>query len=114
MTDDDVVIQRRAGTGGVVLHIELNRPRALNALTLGMIRRIDPALKAAETDPEVACVVITGAGDRAFCAGGDVRAVVESLSVPGSTHSQDFFLEEYVLNRRIHRYKKPYVALLDG
>jgi enoyl-CoA hydratase len=114
MSDEDVVITRRSGTGGVVLHIELNRPRALNALTLGMIRKIDPALAAAAKDPDIACVVITGAGDRAFCAGGDVRAVVESLSDPGSTHSQDFFLEEYVLNRRIHRYQKPYIALLDG
>src|SRR5215475_3902996 len=103
MSDEDVVIQRRPGAGGAVLHIELNRPRALNALTLAMIRKIDPALKAAATDPDIACVVITGAGDRAFCAGGDVRAVVESLREPGSTLSQDFFREEYVLNRRIHR-----------
>ena len=66
MSDEDVVIARRPGAGGAVLHIELNRPRALNALTLGMIRKIDPALKAAATDPEIACVVITGAGDRAF------------------------------------------------
>ncbi|MBI3514095.1 MAG: enoyl-CoA hydratase/isomerase family protein [Proteobacteria bacterium] len=62
----------------------------------------------------MACVVITGAGDRAFCAGGDVRAIAESLRDPASTLSQDFFREEYVLNRRIHRYPKPYIALLDG
>jgi enoyl-CoA hydratase len=114
MSDDDEVVIERAGRDGAVLHITLNRPRALNALTLGMIRRIDPALAAAAGDPAIACVVVTGAGDRAFCAGGDVRAIAESLSQPGSTLSQDFFREEYVLNRRIHRYPKPYVALIDG
>ena len=115
MTDsDDVLIERRAGRDGSVLHIELNRPRALNALTLPMIRKIDPVLAAAQADPDVACVVITGAGDRAFCAGGDVRAIAESLPDKASTLSQDFFREEYVLNRRIHRYPKPYVALIDG
>jgi enoyl-CoA hydratase len=112
--NDDVLIERRAGRGGAVLHVALNRPRALNALTLGMIRTFDPALAAAARDPEIACVVITGAGERAFCAGGDVRAIAESLRDKGSTLSQDFFREEYVLNRRIHRYPKPYVALLDG
>ncbi len=112
-TDDDVSIQR-VGRDGAVLHIELNRPRALNALTLGMIRRIDPALAAAADDPAIACVVVTGTGDRAFCAGGDVRAIAESLRDPASTLSQDFFREEYVLNRRIHRYRKPYIALIDG
>jgi enoyl-CoA hydratase len=115
MTDsEDVLIERRAGRDGDVLHIELDRPRALNALTLGMIRRIDPALAAAARDPAIACVVITGAGDRAFCAGGDVRAIAESLPDRGSTLAQDFFREEYVLNRRIHRFPKPYIALLDG
>jgi len=112
-TDDEVLIER-AGRDGAVLHVTLNRPRALNALTLGMIRRIDPALAAASHDPSVACVVITGAGDRAFCAGGDVRAIAESLRDPAATLSQDFFREEYVLNRRIHRYPKPHIALIDG
>src|SRR5271170_434718 len=111
---DDVLIERRAGRAGAVLHIELNRPRALNALTMGMIRRIDPALAAAAADPAIACVVITGAGDRAFCAGGDVRAIAESLPDKSSSLAQDFFREEYVLNRRIHRFPKPYIALIDG
>jgi enoyl-CoA hydratase len=111
---DDVLIERRAGRDGDVLHIELNRPRALNALTLGMIRRIDPALEAAASDRAIACVVVTGAGDRAFCAGGDVRAIAESLSDKGSSLSRDFFREEYVLNRRIHRFPKPHIALIDG
>jgi len=111
---DDVLIERRAGRDGDVLHIELDRPRALNALTLGMIRRVDPALEAVASDPAIACVVVTGAGDRAFCAGGDVRAIAESLSDKGSSLSRDFFREEYVLNRRIHRFPKPYIALIDG
>jgi enoyl-CoA hydratase len=114
MDNSDEVLIERAGRDGAVLHVTLNRPRALNALTLGMIRRLDPALAAAARDPGVACVVVTGAGDRAFCAGGDVRAIAESLRDPGSTLSQDFFREEYVLNRRIHRCPKPYIALIDG
>jgi enoyl-CoA hydratase len=111
--DDEVLIER-AGRAGAVLHVTLNRPRALNALTLGMIRRFDLALAAAARDPAIHCVVLTGAGDRAFCAGGDVRAIAESLRDPASILSQDFFRDEYVLNRRIHRYPKPHIALIDG
>lgn len=111
---DEVVIERRAGFGAGLLQIQLNRPRALNALTLAMIHAIEPALRAAEGDPAIACVVIEGAGDRAFCAGGDVRAVAESLKDPSARLAQDFFRAEYRLNWRIHRYGKPFIALIDG
>ncbi|MBB6250246.1 enoyl-CoA hydratase/isomerase family protein [Nitrospirillum iridis] len=104
---------------GAIGHILLNRPKALNALTLDMIRAIDPQLAAWARDPAVKAVVIQGAGDRAFCAGGDVRAVWDSgkalLRGEGDgAVARDFFREEYRLNRRIKRYPKPYVALLDG
>lgn len=110
MSEPDVLIERR----GHALHIRLNRPKALNALSLPMIRLIDPPLAAAAADPSVKLVVLSAAGDRAFCAGGDVRALALSLREPGQTLSQDFFREEYVLNRRIHRFPKPFVSLVDG
>ncbi|MFM2041520.1 MAG: hypothetical protein RLY86_96 [Pseudomonadota bacterium] len=104
-------------SGGVGL-ITLNRPKALNALTLDMIRVIDPQLRAWAADPAVHAVVIRGAGDRAFCAGGDVRAVwdagraMQAGAVEGLTRA--FFFEEYRLNRRIKTFPKPYIALIDG
>lgn len=99
--------------------ITLNRPKALNALTLGMIRVIDPVLKSWAVDPAVKAVVIRGAGDRAFCAGGDVRAVYDDglawkRGEGDGAVTRDFFREEYRLNRRIKRFPKPYIAILDG
>ncbi|WP_240002421.1 enoyl-CoA hydratase/isomerase family protein [Oleisolibacter albus] len=99
--------------------ITLNRPKALNALTLDMIRVIDPALRAWAGDPGIRAVVIRGAGDRAFCAGGDVRAVWDAGKARQAGQGDgrltaDFFREEYRLNRRIKTFPKPYIALLDG
>lgn len=111
---DDIRIETADGVGTVIL----DRSKALNALTLPMIRAMDPALAAWEADPAIRAVVIKGAGDRAFCAGGDVRAIWEAgrNGRDGSTDhpTRAFFREEYRLNRRIHRFAKPYVALLDG
>jgi enoyl-CoA hydratase len=93
----------------------LNRPAALNALTLDMIRAIAPCLAAWAADPGVATVAITGAGEKAFCAGGDVRGLYEAKSRDAEAPIlRDFFWNEYRLNRQIHRYAKPYVAILDG
>lgn len=100
--------------------ITLNRPKALNALSLEMIRAIGPQLDDWEADPGIGAVVIRGAGDRAFCAGGDVRAVYEAgleakrRGTDLATMTADFFREEYILNHRIHRFPKPYIALVDG
>ena len=104
---------------GGLATIELTRPKALNALTLGMIREMHPRLEAWEDDDKVKAVVIKGEGDKAFCAGGDVRAVyrsiVDDLGGKGPSElSKTFFLEEYRLNHAIHAFSKPYVALLDG
>ncbi len=113
MTDIDDI---RFGREGGVATVLLNRPQALNAFTLGMYRRFDPMLRAWADDPSVATVLIRGAGERAFCAGGDVRAVYEAgRGVAGERDlTSRFFWEEYELIRRIHRYPKPYVAILDG
>src|SRR3546814_4778890 len=83
--------------------IEFTRPKALNALTLGMIREMHPRLDAWEDDEAVKAVLITGEGEKAFCAGGDVRAVyrsiVDDLAGKGPSElSKSFFLEEYRLN----------------
>lgn len=108
--NEDVLVARH----GRVLVITLNRPKTLNALSLAMIRVIEPQLRAAATDPAIRCVLIEGVGERAFCAGGDVRAVIQSLAEPSSTMGADFFREEYRLNRLIHGFPKPFVALVRG
>lgn len=93
-------------------HATMNRPKALNALTLGMSQALDRNLRAWAHDPAIDTVAITGAGDRAFCAGGDIRALYDSG--PGGRLTRDFYWHEYRLNRRIHRFPKDYVALIDG
>lgn len=93
--------------------ITLNRPRALNALTHGMVRSMWGQLNAWAGDPAVRAVLIEGAGEKAFCAGGDVRALYESRVNHANEH-QAFFIDEYRLDYLIHRYPKPYIALLDG
>ncbi|MFG3280751.1 enoyl-CoA hydratase/isomerase family protein [Streptomyces sp. NPDC048111] len=100
-------------TEGHAAQVTLNRPRALNALTHGMVLRIDEALSAWEHDPGVRVVVISGAGERGLCAGGDIRAIHDDARA-GGTASADFWRDEYRLNARIARYPKPYVALMDG
>ncbi len=105
------VLFRREGRVG---RITLNRPRALNALTMDMIQTIGLALETWRDDPSVHLVVIEASGDRAFCAGGDVRSVREWV-LDGRFEDVDaFFVAEYALNRAIARYNKPYVALIDG
>ncbi|XP_029936236.1 3-hydroxyisobutyryl-CoA hydrolase, mitochondrial [Myripristis murdjan] len=104
------VLMEKVGNAGV---ITLNRPKVLNALNLPMIRHIYPQLKKWEKDDETDLVIIKGAGGKAFCAGGDIRAVTEAGKV-GDPLAQDFFREEYILNHAIGTCKKPYIALIDG
>ncbi len=91
----------------------MNRPAALNALTLGMVRQIWQALNVWADDPAVHLVLLDGAGGKALCAGGDVRSLYDSRT-QGSGHPRAFWSEEYRLNALIGRYPKPYVALQDG
>uniref|UniRef100_A0A8C6LI60 3-hydroxyisobutyryl-CoA hydrolase n=1 Tax=Nothobranchius furzeri TaxID=105023 RepID=A0A8C6LI60_NOTFU len=104
------VLLEKVGRTGV---ITINRPKVLNALNLTMIRQIYPQLKKWENDSEVDIVIIKGAGGKAFCAGGDIRAVTEAGKAGGSL-AQDFFREEYILNNAIGAYRKPYIAIIDG
>jgi enoyl-CoA hydratase/carnithine racemase len=108
MSEGDILFERRGRLG----FIRLNRPQALNALTLDMSRRLDRGLKDWAGNPEVSVVAVRGAGSRAFCAGGDVRALYKAG--PGSPYTDTFYREEYVLNRNVFRFPKPYVALMDG
>jgi enoyl-CoA hydratase len=103
-------IERRGRAGVIVL----DRPRALNALTLSMVRDIARALDEFERDPGVERVVISGAGDRAFSAGGDIRWLYDRGKAGDHEAQLTFWREEYILDRRIKRYGKPYVALIDG
>lgn len=99
---------------GALARIHLNRPKALNALTLEQIRAITPVMLRWRDDPGIAAVLITGEGERAFCAGGDIRHLYESGKRGEWSFNETYYREEYRLNRLIHDYPKPYVALIDG
>ena len=94
-------------------HLCLNRPGGLNALTLPMVRLLLQHLHAWERDPEVLAVVLRGKGEKAFCAGGDIRMLYDSYT--SGSHEHILFLEEeYALDQYLHEYPKPMLALLDG
>jgi enoyl-CoA hydratase len=110
--DNEILLERQSGLGIVTL----NRPQALNTLSLAMYRRFDPQLIAWGEDESVRAIVVRGAGDRAFCAGGDVRAIFDARCEGSGSgdYKADFFREEYRLIERVHRFPKPYIALVDG
>jgi enoyl-CoA hydratase len=108
-TEGDL-IARKEGSAGI---IRLNRPKAINAVTLEMFHDIDKALDAFEADPAVAVIVLEGAGERGLCAGGDIRALWESSKVKGDL-GKILWRDEYILNARIKKFPKPYVAFMDG
>jgi enoyl-CoA hydratase len=110
MSDEaDVLFEHRGAIG----LITLNRPKALNALTQGMCVAMKAQLDAWVKDDAVKTVVIRGAGDRAFCAGGDIRALYESGKAK-TPYALDFYGDEYILDAAIKHYPKPYVALIHG
>jgi enoyl-CoA hydratase/carnithine racemase len=96
-----------------VAFITLNRPAALNALSLDMILQLRAVLGRSAADPEVHAALIKGAGEKAFCAGGDIRALYQSFKSSGSLH-REFFATEYPLDYLLYSYPKPYVVLMDG
>ena len=113
----DVLVHRRGQLG----HLVLNRPKSINALTHSMVITIAAALKKWESDDSVATVLISGAGDRGLCAGGDIIAIyTDAISTDetgkkvGGEASASFWADEYALNAHIARYPKPYVAFMDG
>ncbi len=106
---EDVLVR----TEGHAAHVVLNRPRALNALDHAMVTAITSALESWSDDASIATVVLSGAGERGLCAGGDIRAIHDDAKAGGSA-SAAFWRDEYRLNAAIARYPKPYVALMDG
>ncbi len=96
-----------------IAFITLNRPAALNALSLEMVSALRATLRDHAADPHVHAVLLRGAGGRAFCAGGDIRALYQSRKSSGAMH-RDFFAAEYPLDYCLHFYPKPYIALMDG
>ena len=108
--DAEIRLARRDG----LVVVTLNRPRALNALSLPMCRVLDAELTSWQADPSVHAVLIKGAGERAFCAGGDIRWLYAVLTGEGVAAALRFYAVEYPMNAQLHRFAKPYVALLDG
>jgi enoyl-CoA hydratase/carnithine racemase len=106
---DEILFEKKSGLG----LITLNRPKALNALNYSMIKLLHQTLKAWAVDTEVLAVLIQGTGEKAFCAGGDIRSIHESITSGGNEHAH-FFRDEYALNEYIYSYPKPYIALMNG
>jgi enoyl-CoA hydratase len=114
LRDDDLIVRSDGG----LRRITLNRPQALNAITLDMAIAMTALLREWQADPEVGAVLLDGAGERGFCAGGDIRALYEAAkSKPASAADwlpARFWAIEYRLNVLIARYSKPLIAVMDG
>jgi enoyl-CoA hydratase/carnithine racemase len=111
--------EQKTVSGQRIAIATLNAQRSLNALTLGMVRALQCKLEQWSKDERIACVVLRGAGERAFCAGGDVRSLRESVlsnrgTVMPNPYAQAFFSEEYRLDFSIHTYRKPIVIWGTG
>lgn len=108
-----IISEKIQGLHGKFGHITLNRPLALNALNLEMIIALDKILEEWEKDPTVLAVILQSSSEKAFCAGGDIRAVYDA-GLKNDPISYEFFEREYKLNRRIHHYTKPYISFMNG
>lgn len=104
----------RARVDRALGHLTLDRPRAINALDLGMIESLAAALDEWEHDPGVDAVLLDGAGERGLCAGGDVRGLYDQIVAGDVAETAHFFRAEYALNARIASYPKPVVVFADG
>ena len=107
---DEILFERRGAAGLVTL----NRPKALNAVTHGMVRALAAQLEQWAHDDAVTRIVVTGAGERAFSAGGDIRHLYDLGQAGKHGEMLDFWRDEYPLNAVIKSYRKPYVSLIDG
>ncbi|MEQ9520855.1 MAG: enoyl-CoA hydratase/isomerase family protein [Parvibaculum sp.] len=110
MSDEPEILFEQRGVVGLVM---LNRPHVLNALTYNMVQLLHPQLEAWAEDDTIKAVIIRAAGEKAFCAGGDIR-VLHDWGKAGDPQVIDFYRDEYKLNRYIKRYPKPYIALISG
>lgn len=105
----DIVIAAEGSTGV----IRLNRPKALNAITLDMVHAMSAGIDRFEANPEIGVILLEGAGERGLCAGGDIRSLYDSIREGGNL-GKVFWRDEYILNDRIATLRKPYIALMDG
>lgn len=110
MEDAEVLFYAQGSLG----HIVLNRPRAINALTHGMVVAIAAKLEEWAIDDAVHTVVLTGAGEGGLCAGGDIVAMYRDATAGDGSASETFWRDEYAVDARIARYPKPFVAIMDG
>lgn len=108
--EPELICEKRGSAG----FVRLNRPRALNALSHGMVTALGKALELWRHDPAVTRIVVTAAGEKAFCAGGDIRQLYDAGLAGQHEASLAFWAEEYQLNQTIRTYPKPYVSLIDG
>ena len=107
---DEILFEIRGKAGFVTL----NRPKALNALSHDMVTALEKQLTLWASDPVVAHIVVKGAGEKAFCAGGDIRSIYDARQAGKVEGLSTFFREEYTLNAQIKAFPKPYIALIDG
>lgn len=110
----EVLFEEIPGNGGRIGLITLNRPQALNALTHNMCRLIETKLHYWAEDQQIKAVVVQGVGEKAFCAGGDIRHLYDLGKKEKYDEAMQFFEDEYRLNYRISHYEKPYIAFMDG
>ena len=113
MSHDDLLLQAVPSCDGFIGQVILNRPKALNALSLSMCEQLGDQLLAWQEDPTLSFVLIKSVGDRAFSAGGDIKKLYEQRH-EGADHLMPFFWHEYRLNLIIHAFQKPYIALMQG
>lgn len=111
--DTEVIFTKKPARYGYIGLIELNRPNVLNALSVNMIFAMHDQLRSWAQDDQVYAVIITSSNQRAFCAGGDLKAVYQN-GPQNYKVTQPFFMEEYKLNALIATYPKPYIALING
>jgi enoyl-CoA hydratase len=109
----DVIFENIDTPSGTIGHILLNRPKAHNALSLNMLEQLRDKLIQWQSQDAIKAVLIEGTGDRAFCAGGDIRAVYQ-FREEVLNGNKPYFQVEYHLNELIYNYPKPYIAILDG
>jgi enoyl-CoA hydratase/carnithine racemase len=111
MSDAEILFDVKNGLGVMTL----NRPKVLNSLSHTILLELERVMPQWEKDPKIKAVVLRGAGEKAFCAGGDVAGLYREMrDDPNGTLRRDFFRDEYIVNRRIYRYAKPWISLIDG
>lgn len=114
ITNNEILFSEKPGVGGNIGEIILNRPQALNALNTGMCVDFFSQLTTWQNQPNIKAVIVKGAGDKAFCAGGDVRQIYYHHRDQEMEKAYEFFQHEYLLDSKIYHFSKPYISFLDG